>query len=190
MSERQTIRRAAHDLGLAAWFGGSLFGAYGLNGAVRDIKDPSDRAFVASSGWARWSPITIAAIATHAVGGLGLILGNQNRLAVQDGAKVNTAVKLALTAAAAGTTAYSGYLGKKIADYGRVPVTGGTEPAASTPPEVAKAQQQLKVLQHAIPALTGSLIILAAQQGEQQKPSQLGGGAASSLARRLPFGSR
>ena len=187
MSERQTIRRAAHDLGLAAWFGGSLFGAYGLNGAVRDIKDPGDRAFVASSGWARWSPVTIAAIATHAAGGLGLILGNQGRLAAQDGAKVNTSVKLGLTVVAVGTTAYSGYLGKKIAEHGRVPAVGGTEPAPSTPPEVAKAQQQLKVLQHAIPVLTGSLIVLGAQQGEQQKPSQLFGGVASGAARRLSF---
>ena len=185
MSERQTIRRAAHDLGLAAWFGGSLFGAYGLNGAVRDIKDPGDRAFVASSGWARWSPVTVAAIATHAAGGIGLMLGNQGRLKTQDGAKVNTSVKLALTAVAAGTTAYSGYLGKKIADHGRVPVVGGTEPAPSTPPEVAKAQQQLKVLQHAIPVLTGTLIVLGAQQGEQQRPTQLLRGAAGSAGRRL-----
>ena len=185
MSQRQTIRRAAHDLGLAAWFGGSLFGAYGLNGAVRDISDPNDRAFVASSGWARWSPVTIIAIATHAAGGLGLILGNKGRLAAQDSAKVNTAAKLALTGVAAGTTAYSGYLGKKIADHGRVPAVGGTEPAASTPPEVTKAQQQLKVLQHAIPVLTGSLIVLGAQQGEQQKPSQLFGGAARSAGRRV-----
>ena len=185
MSERQTIRRAAHDLGLAAWFGGSLFGAYGLNGAVRDVKDPSDRAFVASSGWARWSPVTLAAITTHAAGGLGLLAGNKGRLTAQDGAKVNTTVKLALTVVAAGTTAYSGYLGKKIADHGRVPVVGGTEPAPSTPPEVAKAQQQLKVLQHAIPVLTGTLIVFGAQQGEQQKPSQLFGGVASSAGRRL-----
>ena len=165
MSERQTTRRAAHDLGLAAWFGGSLFGAYGLNGAVRDIKDPSDRAFVASSGWARWSPVTVVAIATHTAGGMGLILGNRGRLAAQDGAKVNTGVKLALTVLAAGTTAYSGYLGKKIAEHGRVPTAGGTDPVASTPPEVVKAQQQLKVLQHAIPVLTGTLIVLGAQQG-------------------------
>ena len=129
--------------------------------------------------------MTIAAIATHATGGLGLIAGNKGRLTAQDGAKVNTTVKLALTVVAAGTTAYSGYLGKKIADHGRVPVVGGTEPAPSTPPEVAKAQQQLKVLQHAIPVLTGALIVLGAQQGEQQKPSQLFAGAASSAGRRL-----
>jgi hypothetical protein len=29
-----TLSRSLHDLGLATWFGGSLMGAVGLNGAV------------------------------------------------------------------------------------------------------------------------------------------------------------
>ncbi|MFF2206234.1 hypothetical protein [Streptomyces sp. NPDC058145] len=35
MSGRNTVIRSLHDLGLAAWFGGSLMGAVGLNGAAR-----------------------------------------------------------------------------------------------------------------------------------------------------------
>ena len=53
MSERNTVLRAMHDLGGAAWFGGSLMGAVGLNGAASDVADPSDRARVAAAGWAR-----------------------------------------------------------------------------------------------------------------------------------------
>ena len=34
------------------------------------------------------------------------------------------------------------------------------------------AQRQLKLTQWAIPAITGTLIVMGAQQGEQQKPSQ------------------
>src|SRR4051812_21266058 len=34
LSERNTLVRSLHDLGLAAWFGGSLMGAVGLNGAA------------------------------------------------------------------------------------------------------------------------------------------------------------
>ena len=34
MSERDTVLRSMHDTGLAAWFGGSLMGAVGLNSAA------------------------------------------------------------------------------------------------------------------------------------------------------------
>ena len=41
MSERNTLIRSMHDLGLAAWFGGNLMGAVGLNGGAAKAKDPS-----------------------------------------------------------------------------------------------------------------------------------------------------
>jgi hypothetical protein len=34
------LARTLHDLGLAAWFGGSLMGATGVNGAAAVIQDP------------------------------------------------------------------------------------------------------------------------------------------------------
>ena len=33
MAQDNTLARSLHDLGLATWFGGSLMGAVGLNGA-------------------------------------------------------------------------------------------------------------------------------------------------------------
>jgi len=113
MSERNTVMRAMHDLGGAAWFGGSLMGAVGLNGAASDVADPADRARVAAAGWARWAPVNAAAIGVHAVGGFGLILANRSRVAKQSGVGANTTVKTALTVLAAGATAYSGMLGKE-----------------------------------------------------------------------------
>ena len=41
-------------------------------------------------------------------------------------------------------------------------VEGATEPAARTAPDVAKAQQQLKITQWVIPALTGGIAVLNA----------------------------
>ena len=35
-----TVARTLHDLGLAAWFGGSLMGAAGVNGAAAVVEDP------------------------------------------------------------------------------------------------------------------------------------------------------
>jgi hypothetical protein len=39
MPERNTVVRSLHDLGLAMWFGGSLAGAVGFNGAAADVPD-------------------------------------------------------------------------------------------------------------------------------------------------------
>jgi hypothetical protein len=45
-------------------------------------------------------------------------------------------------------------------------------PSESTPDKVAKLQQQQRVLQWITPALTGGILILGAQQGEQQRASE------------------
>jgi len=183
VSSRNTFVRSLHDLGLAAWFGGSLMGAVALNGAANDITDEKDRARVAASGWARWSPVAAAAIGAHAVGGLGLLVANRRRVAAQSGVTANTAVKTVLTGAAIGATAYSARLGARVAQAGRIPADGGAIPGEQTPDDVARAQQQLRYAQWAIPALTGVLVVLGALQGEQQRPAQVAAGLAARAAR-------
>jgi len=42
---------ALHDLGLAVWFGGSLAGAVGFNGAAADVPDEKLRLRVANAAW-------------------------------------------------------------------------------------------------------------------------------------------
>src|ERR1700712_1581726 len=93
MSTRNTVIRSLHDVGLAAWCGGALMGAIGLNGAANDVDDPTDRAKVASAGWARWAPVNAAAIGAHLIGGVGLILTNRTGLRGQSGARTNTLLK-------------------------------------------------------------------------------------------------
>lgn len=173
MSDRNSVIRSMHDLGLAAWFGGSLMGAVGLNGAANTVKDRAERTTVAAAGWGRWSPVNAAAIGVHAIGGIGLILANKGRVAGQKGVATNTIVKAALTGAAAAATAYSGWQGKILSDAGEVPAFGAVIPDPETPEGAAKAQQRLRIAQWVLPAATGALIVLAAQQGEQQRPGQV-----------------
>jgi hypothetical protein len=71
MSERNTVLRSMHDIGLAGWFGGSLMGAVGLNGAAAQAVNPAERLQIASAGWDRWAPVNLAAIGTHLAGGGG-----------------------------------------------------------------------------------------------------------------------
>jgi uncharacterized membrane protein len=177
MSERNTLARSAHDLGAAAWFGGSLMGAVGLNGATAQASTSPEALRLSAVGWQRWAPVNAAAIALHTVGGVGLIIGNRRRLENQEEAQGNTATKAVLTVVALGLSAYSGALGKKVFDKSDDTVDGVTEPSAATDSDLAAAQKQLRWCQWAIPAVTGALVVLGAQQGEQQRPGQQARGA-------------
>jgi len=176
-----TVSRSLHDLGLATWFGGSLMGAVGLNGAAADVEEPRQRLRVATAGWNRWTPVNLAGIAAHVAGGAVLLGANKGRVASQQGVAKATVVKTALTGAALAATAWSRALGAKLEEAGEVPVEGGTDPSGDTPQDVVKAQRQLKVLQWVIPALTGAVLVLNARMGEQQRPTQ----ATSGLLGRL-----
>jgi hypothetical protein len=184
VSDRNTFAHFLHDAGLAAWFGGSLMGAIGVNGAAADVDDPRQAARVANSGWSRWTPFNAAAIAAHLTGGAMLLRANKGRVRRQKGVLANTNVKLALTAGALGATAYSRILGQKVMDAGDVPVAGGTASLPTTPPEVAKAQKQLKALQWAIPGLTGAVMASSALHEEQQRPAQVLRGSLQNLPSR------
>jgi hypothetical protein len=180
-SNDNTVARTLHDLGLATWFGGSLMGATGVNGAAAAVEDPTQRLRVANTGWARWTPLNLAGIAAHLAGGAVLTGANKSRLAGQQGVAAASTVKTALTLAALGTTAYARVLGKKLEGAGDVPVEGGTTPSPASPDEVSRAQRRLTVLQWVIPALTGALLVVNARMGEQQRPTQVTHG----LVRRL-----
>jgi hypothetical protein len=171
-----TVSRSLHDLGLATWFGGSLMGAVGLNGAAAEVEGPQQRLRVANAGWNRWTPVNLAGIAAHVAGGAVLLGANKGRVASQQGVAQATVVKTALTGAALAATAWSRALGAKLDEAGEVPVEGGTDPSTDTPQDVAKVQRQLRVLQWVIPALTGAALVLNARMGEQQRPAQITGG--------------
>lgn len=165
--------RSVHDLSAAAWFGGSLMGAIGLNGAAAAAKDPKERTRLSTIGWARWSPVQSGALVAHVISGVGLTFGNKARLAKQKGAGANTVTKTALTLAGMGLTAYTGVLGKKVGEMAEQGGEGATEPRPGASEELKKAQKQLKVLQWAVPVVSGTVIVLGSQQGEQQRPSNL-----------------
>lgn len=181
MAKTNTLARTMHDVGLATWAGGSLMGAVGLNGAASAAENPQDRTRIVNEGWDKWTPVNFAGIAAHLIGSVQLTRANKGRMVGQQGVAKLSAAKTAITAAALGTTAYARMLGKKIDEAGDVPTEEGTQPTFGTPPEIAEAQKQLNVLQWAIPALTGALLIMNSRMGEQQRPKSV----ASGIAKRL-----
>ncbi|MET9928250.1 MULTISPECIES: hypothetical protein [unclassified Streptomyces] len=172
MSERNTALRSMHDLGLAAWFGGSLMGAVGLNSAAgAEGGTWRNTARIASVGWAKWTPVNAAAIAVHLVGSSGLLGANASRVVTQKGVAASTIAKTVLTGAALAATAYSRVLGKKI-ELASSDDPEALERAAEHPIDTDKAQRDLARVQWVLPVLTGGLIVLNALHGEQQRPAE------------------
>lgn len=180
---RDTVSRSMHDVGLAAWFGGTLANAVALNSAAAQGGSSTDRGAVTMAGWNRWTPVNGLAIGAHVIGALGQLRGNRGRLAGQEGVATMAATKTALTATALGITAYSRVLGRKVTGEAEMPVESGTQPEASTPASAAAAQRQLRVLQWAVPAITGALVVISSFAGEQQRPNEVKAGV---LKRALP----
>lgn len=180
MPSKDLVLRTLHDVGLAAWFGGSLAGAVGINGAANDVSDPAERLKVASAGWARWAPVSAVGIGAHLIGSVGLTLTNRDRIRYQQGVAAASAGKTVVTVLALGATAASGWLGQHRGNFESVHTEGGVKPSDQTPADVRSRQQQLRALQWVIPSLTGVLVGMGAQQGEMQKPGALAHGAAKS----------
>lgn len=167
------IARSVHDLTAAAWFGGSLMGAIGLNGAAAEARDPAERIRLSSAGWMKWAPIQTAAFASHLVADLAIAWENKERITKQDGVARDTVIKTGVTLAGVAVTLYAGILGKKVeklADQGAV---GATEPKADASDELKSAQDRLRMLQWAIPAFAGAVILLGAKHGEMQRPKNV-----------------
>ncbi|HEX2031593.1 MAG TPA: hypothetical protein VHL78_09355 [Actinomycetota bacterium] len=181
--DQNTIARTLHDVGLGAWFGGSLMGALSLNRAAAEVKDPSERGRVASAGWARWTPVNLAAIGAYVVGGFQLMRANKARMAGQRGVGGMTLAKGIISGMALAYTGYARALGQRIMSQGDVPVQDGTTPLPETPEEVQRAQRQLKILQYAIPAHVAALIAISAKMGEQQRPTRVAKGIAGRFRR-------
>ena len=174
---RNTLSRSLHDLGLSAWFGGTLANAVALNAAAAAAGKDTGR--VANEGWNRWTPVNALAIGAHLVGSVGQLRANKQRVAAQQGVAGMSALKTLVTAAALGATAYSRVLGQRVSAAGAVPSKSGTKPSKRTKvaqADVAAAQQQLDTLQWVIPALTGVLVAISSYAGEQQRPSEVAKG--------------
>jgi hypothetical protein len=177
----QIIARSLHDLGAAAWFGGSLMGVTGLHAASGAIHEPTDRARVASAGWQAWGPWRTSALALHVAGSLSLLWGNKGRLASQRGAMATNWAKTGVTIGALVADVYAGLLGRRIAAHQPVQVASALEPTEETPDEVAELQRKLRVVQWSVPVLTGANIVLSSKMGEQQRPSNVAEGVLGRL---------
>ena len=158
-----TSVRATHLVTNAAWFGGSLFGAVGLNPAARQPDTEEERVEVSGTGWERWGPVQGAAIGLHLASGLAILADNRNRVAAHPPTTAAVAAKTFLTVVAVGASAAAYVYGQRLGD------ASGEDGHPRDPQVAADARGKLKWLQWATPAATGALLVLDAQLGEQQR---------------------
>ena len=137
-----TVTRFLHDLGIAVWFGGSIFGILALNPSVEVLDDPEERGKMVDEGWARFQPY----------GALGLGVGLITHIIMRrrpprkqtDTYKTAGLLKDFFIVGSGVMSVASLALGEyAVDDY--TPVESATEPSEETPEDKEKAQSGLSI---------------------------------------------
>ncbi|WP_353951697.1 hypothetical protein V6K52_19050 [Knoellia sp. S7-12] len=164
MTAYSTSVRALHLVTNAAWFGGSLMGAVGLNPAAREGDTPRERSEVAETGWTKWGPVQGAAIGLHLLSGLAIVADNRQRTLNHRPTTIAVVLKTTLTGAALAASGAAYLSGAKL---GEANEQAGENPVARR--QARELSQRLRWLQWATPVTTGGILILDAYLGEQQR---------------------
>lgn len=138
--------RALHDVGLAAWLGGSMYGKFALNPAVRHASDRTDRGKIVNAAWNGYNAVNSLGLGAVALGWLGARMTETRNGQMTDTERNLARAKDALVVSAVVTGIANGIEGGRLAKQapeGAVPIEDGTTPAPETPPPAARAQRRL-----------------------------------------------
>jgi len=141
--------RAAHDVGLAAWLGGSMFGKFAHNPSLEKISSHTERGSVSNAAWNGYNVINTAGLGAAALGWTAARFTEANAAKLTGTEQALSRAKDGLMAAAVVTGVASGIQGRRLARQGpdgAVPVETGTKPAPETPPQAARIQRSLGLL--------------------------------------------
>ena len=160
MRKPSNTAKITHNLGLATWFGGSLFGQIALNPTVDSISSESERGRVTSEGWARFNAVNLPAI-------VGTLV-SWRISGLRDDAELRapglTRAKDLLLGGAAFNGVMSAILGARLASQakdGRVPIKSGLTPSSSTPDAAASSQRWITLFGTGTTVLTAAAIAVS-----------------------------
>lgn len=175
MATLSTSAWVLHDLGLAAGFGGPLFGKLALHRAVRDITDESQRGKVLNDAWRRYNIVNIASLGVAAFTwllGRALISGRSIDRQTRDLVRAKD-ILLGATIITGAASMLGGEELRRQGPGGAVPIEQGNVPSARTPYRAAKVQRFLGAMGPLNIALTAGVIgittVLAMKAGKSQK---------------------
>ncbi len=136
--------RAAHDIGLAAWLGGSMFGKFAHNPSLRKIASRTERGAVTNAAWNGYNPVNALGLGAAAVGWYASRATETRPDKLTGRERTLSKAKDVLMGVALVAGAVSGVEGARLAKQapeGAVAVETGTVPAVDTPAKAAKIQR-------------------------------------------------
>jgi hypothetical protein len=160
----EAAARIAHDLGLAASFGGTLFGKVVFNSSLPVVGSKTERGRLGAAFWNSANPVNAAAfglaMATWLPGRLGLSNGGAHEeargLLLAKGALMGAAASAGLAAVAAQISL------NRRAPEGAVPLESGGVPAPEAGETTALIQRAVGALGSVNVALFGALVAVTA----------------------------
>jgi hypothetical protein len=175
MAKLSTAAWVAHNLGLAASFGGQLFGKLALNPNLDVIGSKAERGKMLNAAWNRYNVVNVLGLGTAAatwfVGRAGI-----SGESIDEEARNLVLTKDALFVASIVTglaSIFSGLRLSRQAPDGAVPVETGTEPAPETPEQAAGLLRTVNVLGNVSLGLLASIVavttILSQKAGQSTR---------------------
>ncbi len=180
MATASTTAWVLHDLGLAAGFGGALFGKMELNPAVGELTSKKERGLVLDKAWSGFQAAHVVSLATVAATWLagrtflsGDFIGRDLRgLVVAKDVLVGAAVVSGIASSVTGAM-----LAREHEKSGGEPVADGNRPAPETPERVRILQQVTNTAGAinigAMAAVIGVTTVLAMKAGRSSRWSFL-----------------
>ncbi len=145
----QDVNQALHNVGMATWVGGTIFGRLALNPAVSRITSHAERGAVVNAAWNRFNVINTLAMTAVGAGHVGGRLTELNWDNLSDREKPFVRAMDVFTATGVTTGVLSGIQARRLARQapdGAVPVETGSQPAPETPPQAARIQKSINAL--------------------------------------------
>ena len=175
MAKLTTAAWVAHNLGLAACFGGQLFGKLALNPKLDVLSANDERGKMLNAAWNRYNAVNVISLGTAAatwfIGRAGI-----SGESIDKDARNLVLAKDALFVASALTglaSIISGLRLSRQAPDGATPIQTGTEPAPETPEEAAGLLRTVNVLGNVSLGLIASIIavttILSQKAGQSTR---------------------
>jgi hypothetical protein len=164
MPKLTTAAWVAHELGLAASFGGVLFGKLALNPNLDVLENKPDRGKLLNKAWNRYNAVNATAVGTAIATWLVGRSSISGRYTLDDEGNNLVRTKDALLATAAVTglaSMISGLSLSRQAPEGAVPLDSGTSPAPEMSEEAAKLLRRVNVLGDVNIAILGGAIAVS-----------------------------
>ena len=173
-STKTNVAKIAHDISLATWFGGSLFGKFVLNPAVKIVSSEEERGKVLNNAWARYKLVNLFALAGVVLSWTLGLRPDEDEMDEDERTAVRVKDMLLGTAAASslGVTGAGARFSNR-ASRGAVPVFAGTRPSRRTPKPAATDQRILGTLENTeLLALIGVIGLSSVLSKEDEKPPE------------------